>query len=146
MEFPIRKCSLVRYSPGGDVFAAVGRSNVIVIYPSHIGSTSSGSTMSTGSYGSLAGVPTALGAGPHPPLAVLKAHVSTVTDLAFSKDGVKLISVGAGGAVYFWDVADGSRLMELEYVDKACVYYAGRGFYRQYCDCTADKLCLVKGA
>jgi WD40 repeat protein len=134
MELPIRKCSLVRYSPGGNIFAAVGRSNVIVIYPAHVGGSSnssssgSSSTMSTGSYSSLAGVPTALGAGPHAPVAVLKAHVSTVTDLAFSRDGGKLISVGAGGAVYFWDVADGSRLMELEYVDKACVYYAGMAY------------------
>lgn len=59
------------------------------------------------------------------PLWVLKAHVSTVTDLVFSGDDTRLVSSGAGGAVYFWDLATGSRLMELEYVDKKCVYFAG---------------------
>jgi WD40 repeat protein len=58
-------------------------------------------------------------------LFVLKAHVSTVTDLVFSGDDRRLVSSGAGGAVYFWDMSTGARLMELEYVDKQCVYYTG---------------------
>jgi hypothetical protein len=36
-DIPVRKCSLVRYSPGGHAFAAVGRNNAIIIYPGHPG-------------------------------------------------------------------------------------------------------------
>lgn len=67
------------------------------------------------------------------PLHVLKAHVSTVTDFVFSGNDQRLVSCGAGGAVYFWDLATGSRLMELEYVDKKCVYYARKSVHGSVC-------------
>jgi hypothetical protein len=42
--------------------------------------------------------------------------------MAFSSDERLLCSTGAGGAVYFWDIASGSRLSDSEYVDKRCIY------------------------
>jgi hypothetical protein len=35
-----------------------------------------------------------------------------------------LVSVGSGGAAYFWDVRSAQRQASLEYVDKQCVYGA----------------------
>lgn len=97
--------------------------------PAHLISWhSSGTSSSTSSHTNtqpLSGVTSLAGGGGLTPLAVLKAHVSTVTDLAWARDGAHLVSVGAGGAVYWWEVGSGTRLMELEYVDKACVYTAG---------------------
>jgi WD40 repeat protein len=58
-------------------------------------------------------------------IAVLKGHVSSVTDLVFTGDDKRLVSTGAGGAVYFWDLSTGTRLTELEYVDKKCIYCSG---------------------
>jgi len=34
-------------------------------------------------------------------------------------------AVGPVAPVYFWDLSAGGRIMELEYVDKKCVYHAG---------------------
>jgi hypothetical protein len=42
--------------------------------------------------------------------------------MAFSADERLLCSAGAGGALYFWDLATGARLSEAEYVDKRCVF------------------------
>eukprot|EP00775_Hariotina_reticulata_P011301 gene11301-11451_t len=148
VDLPVAKCSVVKYSHGGAVLAAVGRSNAIVLYPAYFGGAAGASgssavsslvaggqhmlsaTKSSGARPSLAPGSAAVyaagteGACVMRPLHVLKAHVSTVTDFVFSGDDQRLVSCGAGGAVYFWDLATGSRLMELEYVDKKCVYYA----------------------
>ncbi|KAJ9504837.1 hypothetical protein QJQ45_030517, partial [Haematococcus lacustris] len=60
---------------------------------------------------------------------LLKGHVSAVTDLVFSPDDHLLCSTGAGGAVYFWDLHTGSRLSDVEHVDKmsifTCASFAG---------------------
>eukprot|EP00878_Enallax_costatus_P010135 GHUV01010580.1.p1 GENE.GHUV01010580.1~~GHUV01010580.1.p1 ORF type:complete len:1050 (+),score=361.27 GHUV01010580.1:412-3561(+) len=142
-DLPVAKCSVVRYSHGGSMLAAVGRTNAIVVYPAYYGGGTGASginpahwrgntttyyTQSSNS-GARRGAGEAAGVGAEGacllrPLWVLKAHVSTVTDLVFSGDDSRLVSSGAGGAVYFWDLATGSRIMELEYVDKKCVYYA----------------------
>lgn len=143
-DLPVAKCSVVRYSHGGSVLAAVGRSNAIVIYPAYYGGGAGASGVNPSQWHSNTSTyytqhsnsGDCKGAGDGPavgsegacimrPLWVLKAHVSTVTDLVFSGDDKRLVSSGAGGAVYFWDLATGSRLMELEYVDKKSVYYAG---------------------
>eukprot|EP00878_Enallax_costatus_P036943 GHUV01041578.1.p1 GENE.GHUV01041578.1~~GHUV01041578.1.p1 ORF type:complete len:135 (-),score=39.55 GHUV01041578.1:3-407(-) len=129
------------------MLAAVGRTNAIVVYPAYYGGGTGASginpahwrgntttyyTQSSNS-GARRGAGEAAGVGAEGacllrPLWVLKAHVSTVTDLVFSGDDSRLVSSGAGGAVYFWDLATGSRIMELEYVDKKCVYYAGKAW------------------
>lgn len=143
-DLPVAKCSVVKYSHGGGLLAAVGRSNAIVVYPAYYGGGAGASGVnptqwhSSGQYSQnsqsgahKAGNTTGQAAVGHEgaclmrPQFVLKAHVSTVTDLVFSGDDKRLISSGAGGAVYFWDMTTGARLMELEYVDKKCVYYAG---------------------
>lgn len=147
-DLPVAKCAVARYSHGGAMLAAVGRSNAIVVYPAYYGggagasggspptggsnshyaqrsaSGSRGPGVSAAAAAAAAGIGTD-GACVMRPLCVLKAHVSTVTDLAFSGDDRRLVSSGAGGAVYFWDLSTGSRLIELEYVDKQCVYYTG---------------------
>ncbi|KAF6260716.1 hypothetical protein COO60DRAFT_1637364 [Scenedesmus sp. NREL 46B-D3] len=149
-HLPVAKCSVARYSHGGALLAAVGRTNAIVVYPAYYGSgagasgaiAQNGGSSShytqrssagdngrgSGGYASAAAAAAASGIGMDGacvmrPLLVLKAHVSTVTDLVFSGDDKRLISSGAGGAVYFWDMSTGARLMDLEYVDKQCVYY-----------------------
>jgi WD40 repeat protein len=151
-DLPVAKCSVARYSHGGALLAAVGLTHAVVIYPAYYGSGggASGATPSvggssshyaqrssagdsgrgSGGYSSAAAAAAASGIGTDGacvirPLLVLKAHVSTVTDLVFSGDDKRLVSSGAGGAVYFWDMSTGARLMELEYVDKQCVYYTG---------------------
>ncbi|WIA33170.1 hypothetical protein OEZ86_006317 [Tetradesmus obliquus] len=148
-DLPVAKCSVARYSHGGALLAAVGRTNAIVIYPAYYGagggasgaspptggssshyaqrSSAGDSGRGSGGYSSAAAAAAASGIGTDGacvmrPLFVLKAHVSTVTDLVFSGDDRRLVSSGAGGAVYFWDMSTGARLMELEYVDKQCVY------------------------
>ena len=63
-------------------------------------------------------------------LGLLKAHVSAVTDLSFSADDRMLVSVGAGGAVYFWSMAIFARVHEMEHVDKRCMYMGGAFFNR----------------
>jgi WD40 repeat protein len=70
-EFSVKKCNLAKYSNGGAVFAAVGRTNVIVVHHAY----------------SLQ------------QLGQLKGHVSAVTSLQYSSDDRVLVSTGAGGAV-----------------------------------------------
>ncbi len=112
----MKKCTLARFSQGGHLIATVGRSNAIHIYPTF--------TWGAGTSSALGPSHTGMSASP---VAIhqLKAHVSTVTDVAFTTDDTRLISVGAGGACYFWDLQTGSRIIELEYVDKKCIYYSG---------------------
>ncbi len=93
-EFGIKRCNLVKYSTGGAFFAAVGRTNVIVIHHA---------------YGMQQ-------------MGQLKGHVSAVTSMNFSPDDRIMVSTGAGGAVYFWDLKSFSRLVDLEYVDKRLIF------------------------
>lgn len=70
-EVVMKKVGVVRYSPGGGMLAAVGRTNTILVHSSYS----------------------------HQQLGSLKGHVSVVTDLGFSADDRTLVSTGAGGAV-----------------------------------------------
>ena len=76
------------------MFAAVGRTNMIVVHHA---------------YGLQQ-------------LGQLKGHVSAVTSLQFNADDRTLVSTGAGGAVYFWDLTNFSRIVDLEHVDKRLIF------------------------
>lgn len=93
-EFSVRRCNLVRYSHGGSAFAAVGRSHTILVHHAY--------SMQQ--------------------LGQLKGHVSAVTALSFSPNDRMLVSSGAGGAIYFWDMNTLTKISELEYVDKMSIY------------------------
>lgn len=93
-EFSVRRCNLVRYSHGGSMFAAVGRSHTILVHHAY--------SMQQ--------------------LGLLKGHVSAVTALSFSPNDRMLVSSGAGGAIYFWDMNTLTKVSELEYVDKLSIY------------------------
>jgi len=136
-ELPVKRCSITRFSTGGGLFAAVGRTNTILLYetygsgastnPAYGAAAANGSPNSgASSFGSGSGGGSGSGsaASGWAPTRQLKGHVSTVTDVAWSKDDRRLVSCGAGGAVYVWDVSTGVRLSGLEYVHKACVYTA----------------------
>ena len=90
----MKHCNLAKYSNGGAVFAAVGRTNVIVVHHA---------------YGMQQ-------------LGQLKGHVSAVTSLEFSHDDRMLVSTGAGGAVYFWNLTNFSRITDMEHVDKKIIF------------------------
>ncbi|KXZ44685.1 hypothetical protein GPECTOR_63g14 [Gonium pectorale] len=94
-EAPLKRASVVRFSTGGALFAAVGRNNAILLHATYHG---------------------------QPQLAALRGHASPVTDLAFSADDRMLVSTGTGGAVYFWDLATHTRLVEMEHVDKQAAF------------------------
>ncbi|KAF8067333.1 CFAP57 [Scenedesmus sp. PABB004] len=134
-ELPVAKCGVACYSHGGALLAAAGRSNAIVLYPAYYGAgaganghdpSAAAGAAAHYAQGSTSGGGARGGDGPAAlrPLAVLKAHVSTVTGLAFSGDDRRLVSCGAGGALYFWDVPSCARLGELEFVDKRSIYHA----------------------
>lgn len=131
-ELPVAKCNVVRYSHTGGLLAAAGGNNTISIYPAYYGHEGAAgrarSSRLPGHSHAAAAVAVAGssdGGAVMEAVAVLKGHVSSVTDLVFTGDDSRLISTGAGGAVYFWDLSTGSRLIELEYVDKKCVYCSG---------------------
>uniref|UniRef100_A0A7R9VL67 Cilia- and flagella-associated protein 57 n=1 Tax=Chlamydomonas euryale TaxID=1486919 RepID=A0A7R9VL67_9CHLO len=92
--FTVKRCNAVVYSNGGGMFAAVGRTNTVVVHHAY----------------NLHQV------------CVLKGHVSAVTSLCFSADDRVLVSTGAGGAVYFWDLVNGTRIIDQEFVDKRSIY------------------------
>ncbi|GLC77526.1 WD repeat-containing protein 49 [Pleodorina starrii] len=94
-EVAMKRPTALRFSTGGAMFAYVGRTNALHLHATYHG---------------------------QPLLAVLKAHASAVSDLRFSADDRMLVSVGAGGAVYFWDLSSYSRVMDLELVDKQALY------------------------
>lgn len=123
-ELPVKRCSITEFSHGGALFAAVGRSNAILVYETYGAGPPAGAAYAaaaaTGSPFGAAG-----GGAAWPPARQLRGHVSTVTGVAWSSDDRHLVSCGAGGAVYVWDAAAGTRLSGLEYVDKSCVYSAG---------------------
>jgi hypothetical protein len=129
-ELPVAKCNVVRYSHTGGLLAAAGSSNTISVYPAYYGHEGSAgrarsSRLPGHSHAAAAAAGSSGGSAVLEAVAVLKGHVSSVTDLVFTGDDSRLISTGAGGAVYFWDLSTGSRLIELEYVDKKCVYCSG---------------------
>lgn len=129
-ELPVAKCNLVRYSHTGGLLAAAGSSNIISVYPAYYGHEGAAgrarsSRLPGHSHAAAAAAGSSDGGAVLEAVAVLKGHVSSVTDLVFTGDDSRLISTGAGGAVYFWDLSTGCRLIELEYVDKKCVYCSG---------------------
>ncbi|GBF91925.1 hypothetical protein Rsub_04649 [Raphidocelis subcapitata] len=133
-QLPVKRCSLARFSTRGGLFAAVGRSNVIQLYQTYACPRAAAGAPAYAAASSGAPPPpaaaAAAGAAAWLPAAALRGHVSSVTGLAWSSDDARLVSCGAGGAVYVWDASAGSRLAALDYVDKACVYcgvcYVGR--------------------
>lgn len=130
-ELPVVKCNVSRYSHTGGLLAAAGSSNTIYVYPAYYGYEGAAgrpSNISTRAPGHShsAAVGGGDGSAVLEAVVVLKGHVSTVTDLVFSGDDKRLISTGAGGAVYFWELSTGTRLIELEYVDKKCIYCSGK--------------------
>lgn len=139
---PLQRCGSVCYSHGGAHLAAVGRNGAITIYPAYYGGgsghtaglhppphshrrpagtepsvTRTTAATTAGAAGSGAGLNLR-------PLRTLKGHATGVSDMVFSADDRHLISCGIGGAVYFWDVSTGARLLELEVVDKRSMYVA----------------------
>lgn len=131
-ELPVAKCNVVRYGHTGGLLAAAGGSNTIYVYPAcygYEGAAGRASSISTRvpghSHSAAVGAGSTDGSAVLEAVVVLKGHVSTVTDLVFTGDDRRLVSTGAGGAVYFWDLSTGTRLVELEYVDKKCVYCSG---------------------
>lgn len=82
-EFPIRSCSVCKFSHGGDVFAAV-QGNVVQLY----------STYTFKNVGSL------------------KGHNGKITTLTWSQDDAKIVSAGADGAIYEWDTRSHTRVHE----------------------------------
>jgi WD40 repeat protein len=132
-ELPVKRCGIAKYSPSGGRFAAVGRANAILVYDVY---APAASTAGAGLYawaaatgaqaaGGGSGSSSSSGSGGWAPAATLRGHVSSVTDVAWSADGRRLVSCGAGGAVYVWDPETGARLAGCEYIDKARVYTAG---------------------
>jgi WD40 repeat protein len=93
-EFGVKRCNIAKFSNGGAVFAAVGRTNVIVVHHAYAMNQ----------------------------LGQLKGHISAVTSLEFSRDDRMLVSTGAGGAVYFWDLTNFSRIVDMEHVDKKLIF------------------------
>jgi WD40 repeat protein len=150
-ELPVARCSLARYSHGGGLLAAVGRNNAITLFPSFYGDGPACSSPAASSSNKAASsrhgaAQHASGARSHlrstgvlAPAAVLKGHVSSVTDMVFTRDDQRLITSGAGGALFTWDVATGSRLVQLDHVDKKLVFLQRPLFSRPHT--TAPILC-----
>ncbi|XP_017883097.1 cilia- and flagella-associated protein 57 [Ceratina calcarata] len=83
-EFSIRCCKTMEFSYGGHMFAAVN-GNIVQIY-STIGFTS---------------------------CFILKGHTNRVKALLWSQTDTKLLTMGAEGAVYQWDINTGKRTSEI---------------------------------
>jgi WD40 repeat protein len=149
-QLPVARCSIARYSHGGGMLAAVGRNNTIAVFSVFYGQCGATAAAAAGAaacgLGASSKQPRGASGSQPPcvpplgaaracaafsggsslaPVALLKGHISSVTAVAWSADDRRLVSVGAGGAVYTWDVAASSRLVELDFVDKALVYCAG---------------------
>lgn len=125
-DLPVAKCNVARYSHTGGLLAAAGSSNTIYVYPAYYGHEgAAGRASSTRPAAHTRSLEAAASGAVLEAVAVLKGHVSSVTDVVFTGDNRRLVSTGAGGAVYFWDLCTGSRLVELEYVDKKCLYTSG---------------------
>lgn len=83
-EFPIKNCKIASFSNGGHLFAAVN-GNIIHVY----------STMDFRNR------------------FLLKGHTGIITGFSWSKTDGKLISIGNDGAVYEWEMFNGTRVMEV---------------------------------
>jgi WD40 repeat protein len=145
-ELPVVKCSITRYSHAGGLLAAAGSSNTIFVYPAYYGHEGAAGRASSRPAGQSRSAAVAAGSGEGgavlEAVAVLKGHVSSVTDLVFTGDDKRLVSTGAGGAVYFWDLSTGTRLTELEYVDKKCLYCSGVLVQAVQCISQGAALCM----
>lgn len=83
-EFAIRCCQTVRFSHGGHLFAAVN-GNIVQVY-------------TTISFHNLFN---------------LKGHTGKVKALLWSQTDLKILSLGAEGAIYEWDMTSGERSREI---------------------------------
>ncbi|XP_012224330.2 cilia- and flagella-associated protein 57 [Linepithema humile] len=83
-EIAIRSCRTVCFSSGGHLFAAVN-GNVVQVYTT------------IGFYNTF----------------VLKGHTGKVQTLLWSQSDLKLLSMGAEGAIYEWDMTTGARFGEI---------------------------------
>ncbi|XP_034177079.1 testes of unusual size [Osmia lignaria lignaria] len=83
-EFPIRCCKTVEFSYGGHLFAAVN-GNIIQVY-------------STIDYVNCF---------------ILKGHINRVKTLLWSRSDTKLLTLGAEGVIYQWDMSTGQRSAEI---------------------------------
>ncbi|KAI9224597.1 WD40-repeat-containing domain protein [Blastocladiella britannica] len=90
-EFPVRGCREARFSNGGQYFAAV-HGNVILVY-------------NTWTFECLG---------------TLKGHNGKVRSLSWSADDTRLVSAGAEGAMYEWNIREMRR--ESENILKSCSY------------------------
>ncbi|KAL6265398.1 hypothetical protein P5V15_002195 [Pogonomyrmex californicus] len=83
-EIAIRNCKLVRFSYNGHLFAAVN-DNVVQVYTT------------IGFYNPF----------------ILKGHTGKVKTLLWSQTDLKMLSMGAEGAIYEWDMTSGTRSSEI---------------------------------
>lgn len=101
-ELPVFKCSITRYSHTGGLLAAAGSNNTILVYPAYYGHEgAAGRASSSRPAGQRRSAAVAAGSGEGGAVlevvAVLKGHVSSVTDVVFTGDDKRLVSTGAGG-------------------------------------------------
>ena len=90
-EFPIKACREVQFSNGGQYFAAVNGST-IQIFATHTGEN----------------------------IGNCRGHNGKVRSVHWTPDDSGLISAGIDGAVYEWELKDGTHTQE--YVQKGCNY------------------------
>ncbi|XP_011306026.1 cilia- and flagella-associated protein 57 [Fopius arisanus] len=83
-EFPIRACKIVKFSNGGNFFAAVN-ANIIHVY-------------TTIDFSSKF---------------LLKGHTGKISHIVWSQHDFKLISAGLDGGIYTWDMTTGTRIGEI---------------------------------
>ncbi|KAF4521333.1 hypothetical protein B566_EDAN006920, partial [Ephemera danica] len=83
-ELAVRNCRICTFSPGGQLFAVAHGNRVQLV---------SAITFET--------------------LHALQGHCAQVEGLSWSQDDTRLVTCGADGAVYEWEVATGKRLEEL---------------------------------
>ncbi|KAJ3340317.1 Cilia- and flagella-associated protein 57 [Gonapodya sp. JEL0774] len=95
-EISIRGCREVCFSNGGHVFAAANNTAIQLF-----------ATWTT------------------EPLATLKGHNGRVRSLYFTASDAHLVSAGADGAVYVWNVREGKR--EAEYIQKSVLWNCAVG-------------------
>nr|XP_012150129.1 PREDICTED: cilia- and flagella-associated protein 57 [Megachile rotundata] len=83
-EFPIRCCKTASFSYGGHLFAAVN-GNIVQVYSSI----------------------------DYVNCFVLKGHINRVKTLLWSRSDTKLLTLGAEGVIYQWDMSTGRRSAEI---------------------------------
>jgi cilia- and flagella-associated protein 57 len=112
-EIPIRQCNIVKYADGGHMVAAASGSSIL-IYDGNTGSQ----------------------------IAVLRGHQSRIRSLKFLNNDSTLVSVGAEGSVFTWDIPSASKNEENQVVSNQPFISGGAhpDGSKAYC-ITADKLC-----